>query len=77
MSKGMKFEEALLGLEEAVRLLEGGTLSLDESIDKYEEALRYVKICNEMLATAEQRVRILTEGADGTVSDRPFDQNEN
>ena len=77
MSKELKFEEAISRLEDAVRLLEGGTLSLDESIDKYEEALRYVKVCNEMLAKAEQRVRILTEGADGTVSDRPFEQDEN
>ena len=47
MSKEIKFEEAISKLEDAVRLLEGGTLSLDESIDKYEEALKYVKICNE------------------------------
>ena len=77
MSKDIKFEEAILKLEESVRLLEGGTLSLDESIEKYEEALRYVKICNETLEKAEQRVKILTEGNDGTISDRPFVQDEN
>jgi exodeoxyribonuclease VII small subunit len=77
MSKDIKFEEAILKLEESVRLLEGGTLSLDESIEKYEEALRYVKICNETLEKAEQKVKILTEGKDGTISDRPFIQDEN
>lgn len=77
MSKNMKFEEAISRLEDAVRLLEGGALSLDESIDKYEEALKYVKICNEMLEKAEQKVKILTEGADGMISDRPFIQDEN
>ena len=77
MSKDIKFEEAILKLEESVRLLEGGTLSLDESIEKYEEALRYVKICNATLEKAEQRVKILTEGNDGTISDRPFVQDEN
>ena len=76
MSKNMKFEEAMLKLEESVRLLEGGTLSLDESIEKYEEALKYVRICNDTLEKAEQKVRILTESADGSISDRPFDQNE-
>ena len=77
MSKNMKFEEAISRLEDAVRLLEGGALSLDESIDKYEEALKYVKICNEMLEKAEQKVKILTEGADGMISDRPFIKDEN
>ncbi len=77
MSKTIKFEEAIAKLEDAVRLIESGTLSLDESIDKYEEALKYVKICNETLEKAEQRVKILTQGSDGTVSDRPFIQDEN
>ena len=77
MSSTMKFEEALSKLEEAVRLLEGGKLTLDESIEKYEDALKYVRVCNEMLEKAEQKVRILTEDQDGTVSDRPFTQDEN
>ena len=77
MSKNIKFEEAITKLEDAVRLLEGGALSLDESINKYEEALKYVKICNEMLEKAEQKVKILTEGADGMISDRQFIQDEN
>lgn len=77
MSKDIKFEEAILKLEEVVRLLEGGTLSLDESIEKYEEALKYVKVCNETLEKAEQKVKILTEGKDGVISDRPFVQDEN
>ena len=77
MSKTIKFEEAISKLEDAVRLLESGSLTLDESIEKYEEALRYVKICNETLEKAEQKVKILTESADGSISDRPFVQDEN
>ena len=77
MNKTIKFEDALAKLEEAVRLLEGGSLSLDESIEKYETALEYVRICNEMLDKAEQKVKILTEAQDGTITDRPFVQNEN
>ena len=76
MSKEIKFEEAIVKLEDAVRLLEGGTLSLDESIEKYEEALKYVRICNEALDKAEQKVKILTESADGSITDRPFIQDE-
>ena len=76
MSKTVKFEEAIAKLEETVRLLESGGLTLDESIEKYEDALKYVKICNEMLQNAEQKVKILTESADGSISDRPFVQDE-
>lgn len=76
MSKTIKFEEAIEKLEEAVRLLESGTLSLDESIEKYEESLKYVKICNETLEKAEQKVKILIEAADGTITDRPFIEDE-
>ena len=72
----MKFEEALNHLEEAVKLLESGTLSLDDSISKYEEAIKYIKICNESLEKAEQKVKILTEGADGIIYDRPFTNDE-
>ena len=77
MSKTVKFEEAVLKLEDAVRLLESGKLTLDESIEKYEDALKYVKICSEILEKAEQKVKILTESADGSISDRPFVQDEN
>ena len=76
MSKTMKFEEAMIKFEETVRLLESGSLTLDESIEKYEDALKYVKICNEILEKAEQKVKILTESADGSISDHPFDQHE-
>ena len=75
MKKDIKFEEALEKLEEQVRRLESGDLSLDDSLVVFEEAIGLVKICNEKLEKAEQRVKILTESADGTVSDAPFDVN--
>ena len=72
MKKDIKFEEALEKLEESVKRLEGGNMSLDESLLAFEEAVKLVKICNEKLESAEQRVRILTESSDGAVSDAPF-----
>ena len=72
MNKDMKFEEALSLLEDRVRLLESGNMSLDESLSAYEEAIGLVRICNEKLDSAEAKVRILTESADGSVTDAPF-----
>ena len=73
MSNEIKFEDALSALEDCVRRLEDGSLGLDEAISAYEEAVKLVKICNDRLQTAEKKVRILTEGQDGSVSDAPFD----
>ncbi len=70
--KDINFEGAMAKLEEAVLRLEGGELSLDESIKLFEDAIALVRMCNEKLANAEQRVKILVEGADGSVSDAPF-----
>jgi exodeoxyribonuclease VII small subunit len=51
-------------------------MSLDESIKAFEDAVKLVKICNEKLEDAERRVRILTEGDDGSVTDMPFDSSD-
>ena len=74
MKKNITFEEAMTALEEAVSRLEGGSLTLDESLEAFEEAVGLIKICNEKLSTAEQKVKMLIESADGTVSDVPFDE---
>lgn len=68
----INFEEAIKKLEDEVKRLENGNMSLDESIASFEEAVKLVKICNEKLETAERKVAILTEMSDGTVTDMPF-----
>ena len=70
--KELSFEEALLMLEDQVRKLESGNMTLDQSISSFEEAVKLVKLCNEKLESAERRVRLLTEKNDGTVTDVPF-----
>ena len=74
MKKNMKFEEAMIALEDIVKKLESGSVSLDESLSAFEEAVSLVKFCNEKLETAEQKVRILIEGADGEITDKPFSE---
>ena len=76
MSQNIRFEDAIAMLEDAVRLLESGSLSLDESIEKYEEAIKYVRICTEKLEKAEQKVKVLLQGVDGAITDAPFVQHE-
>ena len=74
--KEINFEEALVMLEGEVKKLESGNMTLDESISAFEEAVKLVKLCNEKLESAERRVRILTEMSDGSVTDLPFDSED-
>ena len=67
------FENSISELENSVKRLEGGELTLDEAIEEFEKAMGLVKVCNKRLEQAEMRVRILTEGKDGEITDRPFD----
>ena len=73
-NKQKSFEEAISELEERVKLLESGNMSLDESLSAFEEAIGLARICNERLEKAEARVRMLVEAADGSVTDCPFDK---
>ena len=52
----MSFEEALTELEKVVLELEGGQLSLDESIACYEKGMRLSKICQQKLDESESKV---------------------
>jgi exodeoxyribonuclease VII small subunit len=69
----MKFEDAMIELESKVKKLESGSLTLDESITAFEEAVKLIRVCNKQLENAERRVRMLTEGNDGSITDVPFD----
>lgn len=71
--KDLKFEDAMIRLEGEVKKLESGNMTLEDSIASFEEAIRLVGICNKHLDNAERRVRLLTEAADGSITDVPFD----
>ena len=52
--------------------MEDGKLSLDESLTAFEEGISLVRFCNGKLDSAEQRVRVLLSGADGSLTEAPF-----
>ncbi|MGF3495072.1 MAG: exodeoxyribonuclease VII small subunit [Methanothrix sp.] len=53
-------ESALDELEEIVRELESGRLSLDESLELFERGIRLVRICSSKIESAERRIESLT-----------------
>lgn len=77
MKKDIKFEAAMARLEEIIRSLESGTAELDSSLSLFEEGVGLIRACTEKLEGAEQKVNILIESADGSVTDAPFDGCEN
>ncbi len=70
----MKFEEALKKLEKIVDDLEDGNLSLDDSLEKYEEGIRLSKMCSKKLEVAKKKVEILLKSEDGSVELKAFDE---
>ncbi len=53
------FETAMSELETLVQAMEGGALSLEQSLDAYKRGAALVAACRESLADARQQVRIL------------------
>jgi exodeoxyribonuclease VII small subunit len=62
---GQNFESAMDRLEEIVEQMESGKMMLDELIVRYEEGMKLVKVCQERLASAEQRIEIITRNNAG------------
>ena len=60
-----KFETALNKLEEVVKKLEGGELSLEDSLKAFEEGVKQAAYCTGKLNEAEKRVELLLKQKDG------------
>ena len=56
------FEENLQDLETIVKNLESGNVPLDDAINKFNEAMKIAKDCNDKLKNAEESInKILKE----------------
>lgn len=65
-------ESALERLESIVTEIEANPPPLETLIDRYEEGVRLLKICQEKLATAERRIEIISRNAEGEPILEPF-----
>ena len=57
----LTYEQAIKRLEEIVSRLEQGTISLDESIQLYEEGVKLSEFCLHKLETAKQKIININE----------------
>ena len=63
--KPKDFEDALGKLEGIVKELEGGELSLESSLVRYEQGVGLARFCNGKLEEAEKRVEMLQTNDEG------------
>lgn len=67
---GISFEKAIAELEEIVKKLEKGELTLDESIDCFQRGVELTKYCSKRLDEAERRITMLVEGENGQIAEK-------
>ena len=60
MEEEIQFEKALERLEKIVAALEGGELSLDEALKRYEEGVKLSRACSKKLNETEKKIEMLT-----------------
>jgi len=71
----LNFEAAMDRLEAIVDEMESGKMMLEELIVRYEEGMKLVKVCQERLASAEQRIEIITRNHAGKPAVKEFEPN--
>lgn len=64
-SESLSIEAALERIEKLAEEMESDKLSLDALIEKYAEGTKLVRICQEKLDAAEQRIKVITRNAQG------------
>ena len=61
MSQDLTYEQALEKLDEKLKLLEDGNLSLEDALKAVDQARVYLKICTERLDAARKKIEIRGE----------------
>ena len=72
----LNFEGAIDRLEKIVEQMESGKLPLEDLIVRYEEGMNLVKICQERLANAEQKIEIIARDSAGKSVIKEFEPAE-
>ena len=70
------FEDHLTALEKIVEDLESGELTLDGSLARYQDGVKRLKSCYDLLSKAEEQVKMLVRNSDGELSEEPFESEE-
>ena len=61
MNEQLSYEQALEKLDEKLKLLEDGDLSLDDALKAVDEARVYLLVCTERLEVARKKIEVRAE----------------
>ncbi len=71
------FEDSLKELEAIVADLESGKLGLSDALARYEEGVKHLKSCQQLLEMAERKIELLSGvDADGNPITEQFEETE-
>jgi exodeoxyribonuclease VII small subunit len=71
------FEDSLEQLEKIVGELESGKLGLSDALGRYEEGVKHLKGCQQLLEQAERKIELLSGvDAEGNPITTPFDEGD-
>ena len=65
IDENLSFEKAMVRLEQIVRALEEGKITLDDSLKLYEEGIALVRLCSGKLDEAEQKIKMIRTSSTG------------
>jgi exodeoxyribonuclease VII small subunit len=61
VSQDLTYEQALEKLDEKLKLLEDGDLSLEDALKSVDEARVYLRVCTERLEAARKKIEVRAE----------------
>ena len=68
----LNFEQSLARLEQIVQAMESGKVTLDESLELFQEGTALIRSCEKLLDEAELRVTKVMAGEDGAPVEEVF-----
>ena len=74
MAKKKTFEAALKELEDIVKQMESGDLTLENAVKKYESGMKQSKYCLDLLDKTEKKISMLTKDRLGNIKEEPFEE---
>jgi exodeoxyribonuclease VII small subunit len=72
-TRKLKFEDAMGRLDAIVEAMESGEIGIEDSIAKYEEAMKLASHCRQVLDAAELRIKKIQTDAAGRLQTEPFE----
>lgn len=71
--KPKTFEEAMTRLEQLTQAIQSHEMPLESALEAYQEGVELIRLCQEKLAQAEQKLQILDENG---LKDFDFETND-